>query len=137
MGIETADQAASAAGAAGSALSALGSKAALGLLGAAALFVLMPPGRPNDAHTTRKELGREIGARMFMAGISSHFGGDWVIDVVNNLAPWTMAAKHPAPFLMLTGALGWYVGRAAALWLYKRQDKDLGELKDELKKEVS
>jgi hypothetical protein len=79
--------------------------------------------------------GREIGARVFLAGISSTFGGDWVVDVVQGLAPWTMAAKHPAPFLMLTGALGWYVGRAVALWLYKRQDKDAGELVKEARRD--
>jgi hypothetical protein len=112
---------------------AVGIKVALGLVGAGLLFLVAPPGRPNDAPTTRKELGREVACRVVVAGASSTFFGDWLVSVINGLAPWLMATQHPEPFLLLTGALGWWVGRAGALWLYRRQDKDAKEIVDELK----
>lgn len=112
---------------------AIGSNALAGILGAALLWMVMPPGRPGDAHTTRKELGREVGVRIVFAGISAAMCGDWVVDMVQSLAPFLLAAKHPTPFLIASGALGWYAGRAVALWIYRRQDRDAGQLIDEIK----
>jgi hypothetical protein len=111
---------------------AMGMKAGAGIVGAALLYMVLPPGRPQDKPTSRAELGREIAVRVAFAGITSAAFGDWLIDLVNAMAPWLLAAKHPTPFLIAAGAVGWYIGRAVALWLYRRQDKDAGEVLDEL-----
>lgn len=110
---------------------ALGTKAGLGIVGAALLYMLMPPGRPDGQVTTRREMAREIGIRFAFAGITSAAGGDWLIDMLQQLAPSLLAAKHPTPFLMAAGAVGWYIGRAVALWIYRRQDRDIAQLRSE------
>jgi hypothetical protein len=117
------------------AVAALGTKAGLGIIGAALLYMLMPPGRPDDQPTTRREMAREIGVRFTFAGITSAAGGDWVIDMLQQHLPSLLAAEHPTPFLMASGAVGWYIGRAVALWIYRRQDRDIAQLRDEIRDE--
>jgi hypothetical protein len=111
------------AGAGIAAVKAMGLKAALGMAGAAILYLFMPPARP-DGTFSRKEFA----ARLAVAGFFSLVAGDWAVDVVEGLAPWLMASKHPAPFWLASGAPGWWVSRAAALWIYQRRDKNLAEL---------
>lgn len=117
---------------ASSAAAALGIKASMGIVGAALLYMLLPPGRPGDKPTTRREMARELGIRFAFAGITSAAGGDWLIDVIHSHLPSLLADRHPTPFLMASGAVGWYIGRAVALWLYKHQDKDIAEIRREL-----
>lgn len=116
---------------AGLALKAMGVKASLGMAGAAVLYLLMPPERPDGSFNRR-----EFAARLIVAGFCSSLLGDWAVDVVNGLAPWLMAAKHPAPFWLAAGAPGWWVSRAIALWLYNRKGKDIAEIADDIKREV-
>ncbi len=122
---------------ASSAAFALGLKASIGMAGAVALYMVMPPGRPHDRPTTRRELAREIGLRMAFAGLTSAAAGDWLIDILQSNAAWLLAEKHPTPFLMAGGALGWYAGRWVALALYRRQDKDIVEVVHEVRREVA
>ena len=102
---------------------ALGVKASLGMAGAAVLYLLMPPERPDGTFNRH-----EFAGRLAVAGLCSMLLGDWAVDVISGLAPWLMAAKHPAPFWLAAGAPGWWVSRAAALWLYNRKGKDLGQI---------
>lgn len=115
----------------GAAIKAAGAKAALGMAGAAVLYLLMPPERP-DGTFNRKEFA----ARVAVAGMCSLLLGDWIIDVLNGLLPWLKAEAHPHPFWVAAGAPGWYVSRAVALWLYKRRAMDIGELVHDAKNEL-
>lgn len=101
----------------------IGIKAGLGMAGAALLYLFMPPERPDGTFSKR-----EFAARLVVAGFFSIVCGDWAVAVVNGLAPWLMAAEHPAPFWLAAGAPGWWLSRAVALWLYKRKDADVGEM---------
>ena len=126
-------------GAFGLAVKAVGIKAALGGLGAALLYLAAPPGRPvkGDApidpvkHT--KDMQREFVIRLGIAVVFSVLFGDYVVDLVQLHFPGALAKDHPHPFYVAAGAPGWWITRGAALWLYKRQDQDLGETIKELK----
>jgi hypothetical protein len=111
----------------------------MGALGAVVLYLVMPPGRPVqagemiDGAAHKREVQKEFGARLFIAIVFSILCGDWVVD----MAPaFLMAHAHPLPFWVAAGAPGWWISRWAALWLYKRQDKDIGEVADEIKSKV-
>ena len=112
----------SAAGAS-AAIKAIGLKASLGMAGAAVLYLLMPPERPDGTFSRN-----EFAGRLTVAGLCSILLGDWAVDVVNGLAPWLFAAKHPAPFWLACGAPGWWVSRAIALWIYRRRGEDIGQM---------
>jgi len=116
------------AGAGLAAAKAFGGKAVIGMAGAAILYMVMPPERPDGSFSKR-----EFAARLAVAGFFSVVAGDWLVAVVNGLAPWLQAQSHPAPFWLASGAPGWWVSRAAALWLYNRRGKDLGQMVDEVK----
>lgn len=124
------------------AFKAAGIKGALGGLGAVLLYLALPPGRPvKDGDTLdpakhSKEVAREFVLRLAFAVIFSMLLGDWLVDVVEGVAPWLMAVKHPHPFYLAAGAPGWWVSRAVALWFYKRQDKDIAQLAEDVKNEV-
>jgi len=113
------------------AVKAIGVKVALGMAGAALLYMLMPPERLDGSFNKK-----EFAARLAVAGLASLLLGDWVVDVVDGLAPWLKAAAHPKPFFVAAGAPGWWVSRAVALWIYRRQNKDIAELAREIKNEV-
>lgn len=134
MGMESAEHAASAASAAGGAISTfaqlIGIKAALGMAGAVLLFLGAPPERPRDGSHSKVEFI----TRLAVAGFCSALLGDWFVDLVNGLAPWLMAAKHPAPFWLAAGAPGWWVSRWVALQLYKWKDKTAFEVIGEVRK---
>lgn len=134
MGIEQAEQAASAASAAGGVLStvaqAIGIKASLGMAGAVLLYLGAAPERPRDGAWNKWEFV----TRLAVAGFFSALLGDWAVDLVQGMAPWLMAAKHPAPFWLAAGAPGWWVSRWAALQLYKWKDKTAFEVVGEVRK---
>lgn len=101
----------------------IGLKAVLAMIGAAILYMVMPPERPDGSFSRS-----EFAARLAVAVFFSLLLGDWVVSVIHGLAPWLMAEKHPAPFWVASGAPGWWVSRSAALWIYNRRSKDIGEL---------
>ncbi len=103
-------------------------KAGAGMLGAVILYAVMPP-LNKDGSWNR----REFIARLLVAGLFSTFFGDWSVDIINHFADWLNPEKHRAAVYLLTGAPGWWVSRWAALWLRRRQDKDLGEVAVEVK----
>lgn len=106
-------------------------KAVFGMAGAAVLYLAMPPERP-DGTFSRKEFA----IRLAVAGFFSWAFSDWAIDVIQGAMPILKAASHPKPFEILTGAPGWWVSRAAALWFYQRKDKNIAELARDIKDEV-
>jgi hypothetical protein len=110
-------------------------KGLAGLIGAAMLYMLMPPGPPVVAGTvisdpkaykwaTRKELAIRFG----FAFLTSELAGEWFVDFVQANAAWLQAGKHPLVFVGMMGAGGWYVGRWVALWLHKRQNTGLDQV---------
>jgi hypothetical protein len=111
-----------------SAAAAVGAKVGLGMAGAAILYLVMPPERLDGTFSKR-----EFAARLAVAGFFSVLLGDWTVAVVDGLVPALKAAAHPAPFWLASGAPGWWVSRAVALWFYKRSDKDLGEMVQDAK----
>lgn len=126
-------------GAVGLTVKAMGVKGGLGALGAVLLYLALPPGRPVkdgaelDPVKHTKEAAREFVLRFAFAIVCSILLGDWLVDVIQGIAPWLLAAKHPHPFYVAAGAPGWWVTRAVALWFYKRQDKDIAELAHDAK----
>lgn len=110
-------------------------KGVAGLIGAAMLYMLMPPGPPVQAGTvisdpkaytwaTRKELGIRFG----FAFLTSELAGAWFVDFLQANAAWLQAGKHPLVFIGMMGAGGWYFGRWVALWLHKRQNTGLDQV---------
>lgn len=130
MSIEAEQAASAVGGAATTVVQTLGIKAALGMAGAVLLYLGAAPERPKDGSFNKTEFL----TRLAVAGFFSALLGDMAVDVVNGLLPWLMAAKHPAPIWLAAGAPGWWVSRWAALYLYRRQDKDASEIIDEVKK---
>lgn len=104
-------------------------KAGAGMLGAVLLYAVMPPVNKDGTFNRR-----EFVARLLSAAVFSVFFGDWSVDIVNHFAEWLHVDKHRAAVYLLTGAPGWWVSRWAALWLRRRQNKDLGQVAGELKK---
>ncbi len=103
-------------------------QAALGMAGAAILYLVMPPERPDGTFSRR-----EFAARLAVAGFFSNVFGGWLVAVVDGIVPLAQASAHPAPFYMLVGAPGWWISRAAALWIYNRRSKDLAALINEVR----
>lgn len=105
-----------------------GIKALLGMVGAAILYMALPPKNPDGSFNER-----EFVFRLIIAATFSLFFGDWVADIMNNFLPWLNPYKHQKTVDLLTGAPGWWISRAAALWLYNRRGKDIGEVAQEVK----
>lgn len=106
----------------------LSAKIGLGMAGAAILYLLMPPERP-DGTFNRKEFA----GRLMVAGFFSALLGGWLVSVVAGVAPWLQAEAHPAPFWMAAGAPGWWISRWVAVAIYRRRGKDLLEVVSEIK----
>ena len=106
----------------------LGGKAVMGMIGAAMLYAVMPP-LNRDGTFNR----REFIVRLACAGVFSAVFGQWGVDMLMQYAANLQADKHPAAVYLLTGAPGWWVSRAAALWMHRRRDKDAGEIINEIK----
>lgn len=101
----------------------LGLSATLGMIGAALLYIVLPP--VNHDGTFNK---REFAARLAVAGVFSAVFGDMGVDVLSHVTPFLNPEKHHAAVEMLVGAPGWWVSRAVALWLQKQQNKDIAQI---------
>lgn len=115
-------------------------KGVAGLIGAAMLYMLMPPGPPvvagsvvMDPKAYRWATRKELGIRFAFAFLSSELLGEWFVDFVHSNATWLKAGDHPTVFIGLMGAIGWYLGRWVALWLHKKQNTGLDEIIREVK----
>lgn len=115
--------------AAGAAAQGLASKVGAGMIGAVILYMVLPP--VNEDGTFNR---REFISRLAVAGVISAFFGDWSVDLLVENWPALHAEKHRAGVYLLTGAPAWWVSRAAALWLRRRQNKDLGQVADEFRR---
>jgi hypothetical protein len=106
----------------------LGGKALMGMIGASILYAVMPPlNRDGTFNRT------EFVIRLACAGTFSVVFGDWAAQLFMEFLPRLHAENHVGAVWLLTGAPGWWVSRAAALWMYRRRDKDAGEIIQELK----
>lgn len=115
-------------------------KGLAGLIGAAMLYMLMPPGPPvvagsviSDPHAYRWATRKELGIRFAFAFATSELAGEWFVDFVQANAAWLQAGKHPMVFIGVMGAGGWYFGRWVALWLHQRQNTGLDDVVKDVK----
>lgn len=118
-------------GAAGFALFKLyGAKAVFGMVGAALLYVVLPPTNKDGSFNAR-----EFAIRLAVAGIFSVMFGDMVADIINNtwLSAWVQPYKHKSAIDLMVGAPGWWISRAVALALRKRENTDLVDVIKEVK----
>lgn len=106
----------------------ISAKVLLGMAGAAILYMLMPPERPDGTFNNK-----EFAARLAVAGFFSALLGDWVVSVVDALVPALQAGAHPAPFWLMAGAPGWWISRAAALYIYRQRDRDISQVVHDIK----
>lgn len=106
-----------------------GIKAALGMLGAAMLYMVLPPVKQDGSFDKR-----EFVARLACAGLFSMIFGDWAIQLLDVYLPQLHAVDHTAPIYLMVGAPGWWISRAVALWFQRRREKDIRELVDDARK---
>lgn len=106
-----------------------GSSAAFGMIGAAILYLVMPP-VDNKGRFNRKEFA----VRLLVAGLFSIFFGDMLVAVIQHFVPWLEPLKNKSAIDLLAGAPGWWLSRAVALWFHRRHDKDIAEIINEVKK---
>ena len=97
-----------------------GFKAALGMVGAAMLYIVLPP--LNSDGTFNKG---EFVARLACAGVFSCL---WAARVSSLCAQLPASAPCQRSASTDRGAPGWWVSRAVALWFQRRSDKDIAEL---------
>lgn len=100
----------------------------MGMIGAALLYAAMPPVNKDGTFNRR-----EFAVRLACAGVVSAVFGEWAVDMLVHYLPTLQADKHHAAVYLLAGAPGWWLSRAAALWLHRRRDKDLGQVVDEFR----
>lgn len=100
-----------------------GLKAAIGMVGAAMLYVVLPP--LNADGTFNK---REFVARLACAGVFSCLLGGTVYQMLCAQLPGIGAMVNSSAIDMMVGAPAWWVSRAVALWFQRRSDKDIAEL---------
>ena len=108
-----------------------GAKAVFGMIGAALLYVVLPPTNKDGSYNRT-----EFVLRLAAAGVFSIVFGDMVADAINNtswLAPWIQPYKHKSAIDLMVGAPGWWVSRAVALAMRKREGKDIVEVVKEVK----
>jgi hypothetical protein len=106
----------------------IGGKALMGMIGAVLLYMVMPP-LNKDGTFNRTEFA----VRLACAGVGSIVFGDWALQIIMEFAPRLHAENHSKAVDLLTGAPFWWFSRAVALHIYRRRDKDAGEIIEELK----
>jgi hypothetical protein len=107
-----------------------GLKAGFGMIGAALLYVVLPPLNADGSFNKK-----EFAIRLAVAGVFSIMFGDMAADAINNswLAPWVQPYKHKSAIDLMVGAPGWWISRAVALGMRKREAKDIVDLVKEVK----
>lgn len=105
-----------------------GFKAAIGMVGAAMLYIVLPP--LNSDGTFNK---REFVARLACAGVFSCLLGSTVYQLLCAQLPTVGAMVNASAVDLVVGAPAWWVSRAVALWFQRRSDKDIAELARDVK----
>lgn len=105
-----------------------GLKAALGMMGTALLYMVLPP---RNANGSFNEV--EFACRLACAGVFSCVFGDPVFALLTQHWPTVASALGPKPVDLMVGAPAWWITRAIALWFQRRADKDIAELTKDLK----
>jgi hypothetical protein len=107
-----------------------GAKAVFGMIGAALLYAVLPPTNKDGSFNTK-----EFVLRLAVAGVFSIVFGDMAADAINNswLAEWIQPYKHKSAIDLMVGAPGWWISRAVALGMRKRENKDIVDLVKEVK----
>jgi len=106
-----------------------GFAAVLGMIGAALLYMVLPPLTPDGKFDRR-----EFALRLFAAGVVSTLFGDWVISLLMDYTPRLQAQNHAGAAYMMVGAPGWWISRAIALWLQNRRGKDIQQIVHDVRK---
>lgn len=107
---------------------AVGFKAGMGMIGAALLYIVLPPKEPDGSFNEK-----EFVLRLAVAAIFSLVFGDMAADVLNHFVPWLQPYKHQKAVDLMTGAPGWWISRAVALWFYNRRGQDIAQLAKDVK----
>ena len=105
-----------------------GIKVGLGMIGAALLYFVLPPVRP-DGKFNQKEFVLRLAA----AGLFSCLFGDWCVAILVEYFPRLHAQDHTSAVYLMVGAPGWWISRAIALWFQNRHGKDIAQLIDDAK----
>ena len=100
-----------------------GSSAVFGMIGAAILYLVMPP-----VDTKGRFNRKEFALRLLVAGLFSVFFGDMLAASLQHFVPWLEPLNNKSAVDLLAGAPGWWVSRAVALWFHNRHDKDIAEM---------
>jgi hypothetical protein len=110
-----------------------GLKAGFGMIGAALLYVVLPPLNADGSFNKK-----EFAIRLAVAGVFSIMFGDMAADAINNswLAAWVQPYKHKSAIDLMVGAPGWWISRAVALGMRKREAKDIVDLVKEVKETI-
>lgn len=115
-------------------LKAFGVKTICGMIGAGMLYVVLPP-----IDKTGRFDRKEFVCRLAIAGLFSNFFGDMAIEAlsgIHHLQGWIDFHAHASAVYLMTGAPGWWISRAVALWFQRRNGKDIAELVKDVKESV-
>jgi len=105
-----------------------GIKAVLGMLGAALLYIVLPP-RNADGSFNEKEFV----VRLACAGTFSIMFGDLGYSLLLQYQAAIANALGPKTVDVMVGAPAWWITRAVALWMQRRQGKDIAEIARDVK----
>jgi len=102
-----------------------GLKAVLGMMGAALLYLVLPPRNADGSFSEY-----EFAARLACAGVFSCMFGDaaYALMLQWDYPKLIAVALGPKAVDLLVGAPAWWITRAVALWFQRRSDKDIAEL---------
>lgn len=123
--------AAESAGGIAAVLKIYGIKAVLGMVGAAMLYIVLPPRNPDGSFNEK-----EFVVRLACAGAFSIMFGDLAYSVLVEHAATIATVLGPKPVDLMVGAPAWWITRAVALWFQRRQEKDIAELARDVKESM-
>lgn len=92
------------------------------------LYLAFPPKNPDGTFNRH-----EFVWRLAFAIAMSTLCGDWFVSVVDGLVPWIKANEFPGVFYAAVGAPAWWTSRAVAVWMHRRDEKDIGEIVKDVK----
>lgn len=108
-----------------------GFKAAIGMVGAAMLYIVLPPLNADGSFNKR-----EFVARLACAGVFSCLLGSTVYQMLCAQLPTIGAMVNASAVDLCVGAPAWWVSRAVALWFQRRTNKDIAELARDAKESL-